>query len=153
RTRRSGPRPATSSESFKKAASGGAGRQARGLFGSEPFPPSVDFLLPSADLERPAIERKCSILVRCGYRPGWPSENLESLEEVCRGSAVAEAFIETVCASPMEWLRCGTLGLSRGRFRRFHEHLADTVATVRLVDHEGVIRHQEPLSCATGTKT
>jgi len=154
-----GTRPETSSESFKKAASRGAGGQARGLFGSEPFPPSVDFLLPSADLERPAIERKCSILVRCGYRPGRPSEKLESLEEVCRDSAVAEAFIETVCASPIQragGFDAGTLGLSRGCFRRFHEHLADAVAMVRLVDHEGcdpalrapVVRHwYEEVDC------
>lgn len=76
----------------------------------------------------------------------------QPLEEVRRGSAVAEAFIETVCAVPVQPAsgfdaRAG--GVLRRPLRRLDEHVADAAAAVGLVDHEGrdptpgaiVVRH------------
>jgi len=69
-----------------------------------------------------------------------PSENLEPLEEVRRRATVAEPFIETVCTGPLE--RAGgfdtrATGVPSGRLCSCHQHPADAVAAVRLVDHEG----------------
>jgi hypothetical protein len=68
------------------------------------------------------------------------SKNLEPLEEVRRGSAIAEAFVEAVRAGPMERARgfdARAGGVPSGPLCRFHKHLADAVSTVGLLDNQG----------------